>query len=89
MEDEVKALADAGISVVAAGGKIGDLALHYLNKYNIMAVRVPSKWDIRRLCKTVGAVILPKMVCPTKEEIGNCDSVFVDEIGDTPVIIFR
>ena len=54
-----------------------------------MAVRVPSKWDIRRLCRTVGAVIMPKMVCPTAEELGYCDNVFVDEVGDTPVIIFR
>ncbi|XP_076033677.1 chaperonin containing TCP1 subunit 8 [Oratosquilla oratoria] len=89
MEDTVKEIADAGINVIAAGGKVGDLALHYLNKYNIMAVRVPSKFDLRRLCKTVGATILPKLTCPTKEEVGFCDKVFVDEVGDTPVIIFR
>ncbi|XP_064109110.1 T-complex protein 1 subunit theta-like [Macrobrachium nipponense] len=89
MEDDVKALADAGVTVVVAGGKIGDLAQHYLNKYNIMAVRITSKWDLRRLCKTVGATILPKMTCPTPEEIGLCDRVFIDEVGDTPVTIFR
>ncbi|MCL4120784.1 UNVERIFIED_CONTAM: hypothetical protein GTU68_004804, partial [Idotea baltica] len=89
MEHDVKALADIGVTVVAAGGKIGDLALHYLNKYNIMAVRIPSKWETRRLCRTVGATILPKFVCPSKEELGLCDKVFVDEVGDTPVIIFR
>ncbi|KAL7632245.1 UNVERIFIED_CONTAM: hypothetical protein RMT77_017461 [Armadillidium vulgare] len=89
MENIVKALADAGVTVVAAGGKIGDMALHYLNKYKIMAVRIPSKWETRRLCRTVGATILPKFVCPTPEEIGYCDKVFVDEVGDTSVIIFR
>lgn len=86
---QVKALADAGVTVVVAGGKIGDLALHYLNKYNIMAVRVTSKWDLRRLCKTVGATILPKLTCPTPEEIGLCDRVFMDEVGEIPVTIFR
>lgn len=85
----MKALADAGVTVVAAGGKIGDLALHYLNKYKILAIRIPSKWETRRLCRTVGATILPKFVRPTQEELGFCDSVFVDELGDTPVIIFR
>lgn len=65
------------------------MALHYLNKYKIMAVRIPSKWETRRLCRTVGATILPKFVCPTPEEIGYCDKVFVDEVGDTSVIIFR
>ncbi|XP_042203966.1 T-complex protein 1 subunit theta-like [Homarus americanus] len=89
MEDDVKALSEAGITVVVAGGKIGDLALHYLNKYKIMAVRIVSKWDLRRLCKTVGATILPKLTCPTPEEIGLCDNVFMDEVGDTPVTIFR
>lgn len=89
MEAQVKAMAEAGVSVVVAGGKIGDLALHYLNKYDMMAVRVTSKWDLRRLCKTVGAIILPKMVLPTPEEIGLCDKVFMDEIGEVPVTIFR
>lgn len=86
---QVKALSEAGINVVVAGGKIGDLATHYLNKYNMMAVRITSKWDLRRLCKTVGAVIMPKMCLPTPEEIGLCDKVFLDEIGETPVTIFR
>jgi len=78
-----------GVNVVAAGGKIGDLALHYLNKYKIMGVRIQSKWDLRRLCKTVGATILPKLAPPTKEECGYCDKVFLDEIGESPVVIFR
>jgi len=89
LEAQVKALHDAGITVVVSGGKIGDLAVHYLNKYEIMAIRLQSKWDIRRLCRTVGATIQPKMTLPTKEEIGTCDRVFLDEVGETPVIIFR
>lgn len=86
---QVKALSEAGVTVVVAGGKIGDLALHYLNKYNIMAVRVTSKWDLRRLCKTVSATILPKLTTPIKEEIGFCDKVFLDEVGDVPITVFR
>lgn len=45
-----------------SGGKFGDMGIHYLNKYGIMAVRLQSKFDVRRLCKTVNAVPLPKMV---------------------------
>ena len=37
------------VDAVVAGGKLGDLALHYVNKYNMMAVRLMSKWDVRRL----------------------------------------
>lgn len=29
--------------------------LHYLNKYKIMGVRLTSKFDMRRLCRTIGA----------------------------------
>jgi len=47
LEKQIKAIADSGATVVVSGGKIGDLALHYLNKYGIMAVRLVSKWDVR------------------------------------------
>jgi len=89
LEEKVKALSDAGITVVVAGGKMGDLAVHYLNKYNIMAVRLTSKWDVRRVCRVVGAVIQPTVGLPHPEEVGTCDRVFLDEIGETPVIVFR
>ncbi len=39
IEAQVKALSEAGCNVVVAGGKFGEMALHFLNKYNIMAVR--------------------------------------------------
>ena len=31
--------AEAGVNVVVAAGKFGDLYLHFLNKYKIMGVR--------------------------------------------------
>ena len=36
---QVKAIADAGCNVVVTGGKFGEIALHFLNKYKIMAIR--------------------------------------------------
>ena len=62
LESQIKAIADAGADVVVGGGKFGDMALHYLNKYGLMGVRLTSKWDVRRLCKAVGATALPRMV---------------------------
>lgn len=47
LEEQIKGIADSGAKVVVSGGKIGDLALHYLNKYGLMAVRLSSKWDVR------------------------------------------
>lgn len=89
LEQQVKSIAEAGVNVVVAGGKFGDMAIHYLNKYGIMAVRLQSKFDIRRLCKTVTAVPLPQMSPPNKEEVGFCDQVYISEIGDTPLVIFK
>nr|XP_033796200.1 T-complex protein 1 subunit theta isoform X1 [Geotrypetes seraphini] len=89
MELQVKAIADAGANIIVTGGKVADMALHYANKYNLMVVRLNSKWDLRRLCKTVGGTALPRMTVPTLEEIGHCDSVFLSEVGDTQVVVFK
>jgi len=89
LEKQIKAIADAGVDVVVAGGKFGDLAMHYVNKYNMMAVRLMSKWDVRRLARATGATALPKMTPPTSEEMGMADTVYVDELGDTEIVVFR
>ncbi|XP_057553451.1 T-complex protein 1 subunit theta isoform X1 [Hippopotamus amphibius kiboko] len=89
MDAQVKAIADTGANVVVAGGKVADMALHYANKYNIMLVRLNSKWDLRRLCKTVGATTLPRLTPPVLEEMGHCDSVYLSEVGDTQVVVFK
>ncbi|MFT7818496.1 T-complex protein 1 subunit theta isoform X1 [Arapaima gigas] len=55
----------------------------------LSSLRLNSKWDLRRLCKTVGAVALPRMTAPTPEEMGYCDSVYLTEVGDTQVVVFK
>lgn len=89
MEDNVKAMANAGANIIVTGGKVADMALHYANKYNLMVVRLNSKWDLRRLCKTVCATALPRLTAPTPEEMGHCDSVYLSEVGDTQVVVFK
>ncbi|XP_073524433.1 T-complex protein 1 subunit theta isoform X1 [Phyllobates terribilis] len=89
MEGQVKAIADTGANIIVTGGKVADMALHYANKYNLMVVRLNSKWDLRRLCKTVCATALPRLTAPTPEELGHCDNVYLSEVGDTQVVIFK
>nr|KAF6477257.1 chaperonin containing TCP1 subunit 8 [Molossus molossus] len=89
MEAQVRAVADTGANVIVTGGKVADMALHYANKYSIMLVRLNSKWDLRRLCKTVGATALPRLTPPVAEEMGHCDSVYLSEVGDTQVVVFK
>lgn len=89
LEKQIKAIVDTGVKVIVAGGKIGDMVLHFLNKYGVMAVRLNSKFDIRRLSRAVNATILPRITTPTQEELGLCDKVCVEEFGDTNIISFR
>merc|ERR1719468_807808 len=89
LENQIKAIADAGTGVIVSGGKIGDMALHYINKYNMLAVRLTSKWDIRRLAKATGAIALPRLTAPTSEELGMADKVYLDELGDTEIVVFK
>ncbi|KAI0207592.1 T-complex protein 1 subunit theta [Lamellibrachia satsuma] len=89
VEQHVKAIADSGVKVIVSGGKAGELYVHYCNKYNLMVIRLLSKFDVRRLCRAIGATALPKLTPPTSEEMGHCDHVRLDEIGDTSVVIFK
>lgn len=55
----------------------------------MMAVRLMSKWELRRLSKSVNAAVLPTMTTPTQADMGHCDQVYQDEIGEESVIVFR
>ncbi|EDV24579.1 uncharacterized protein TRIADDRAFT_25783 [Trichoplax adhaerens] len=88
LEAQIQAIANTGCNIVVSGGKVGEMALHFLNKFKIMVVRIPSKFDLRRLCRTVGATALPKIMPPTADECGSCDRVYLTEIGDNTVTVF-
>lgn len=89
LEESIKALSDAGVNVVVSGSGVGELALHFFNRYNIMVVKVLSKFDIRRLCKVTEAVALTRLGAPTPEEMGYCDIVESTEIGSDRCTVFR
>lgn len=59
---QIKAIADTGVNLIVTGGKVGELALHYANKHKLMIIRLMSKFDLRRLCKAIGATALPRIV---------------------------
>ncbi len=58
LEALIKGIADSGARVVAAGSAIGDMALHFIEKYGMMALRIPSKFDLRRFCRCHSAALL-------------------------------
>lgn len=89
MDEIVSALAAKGINVVVCQSKITELAMHYLEKHKIMALQLPSNWDIKRLCRCVKALPLLRISTPQDDEIGHCKAVEVKEIGSTPLVVFE
>ncbi|KAJ1080337.1 hypothetical protein NDU88_000556 [Pleurodeles waltl] len=89
METRVLSILKTGVNVVVVAGKVEDLALYYADRYKLMVVRMTSRYDMRHLAKATGATILMTLVPPLIEDIGHCDQVYLDEIGDTQVVIFK
>ena len=85
--DEIAAIGRTGVNVIFAGGSISEIARHYLSREHMMGVSVGSKFDLRRLAKTAGATALVRVGPPTAEEVGNCASVSVAEIGGKKVLV--
>merc|ERR1719155_141273 len=53
-----------------------------------MCMRCPSKWEIRRICRTTEAAPLVRLEPPTEADLGHCAHVHVKEIGSTRCTIF-
>jgi len=89
LEEVIAAVAATGTNVCVSGGSISEMALHFIEKYNMMAVKCQSKWDLRRLCAAVGATALVRLGPATPEEIGSCDKVYMKEYGSKKVTVFE
>ncbi|KAJ8104693.1 hypothetical protein OPT61_g10621 [Boeremia exigua] len=74
VEQAIKELHDSGIRVVVAGSTIGELAQHYLNRYNMLTIKILSKFELRRLCRVVGATPLARLGAPMPDEMGTIDT---------------
>ncbi|RKP22104.1 T-complex protein 1 [Rozella allomycis CSF55] len=89
LENAIKGLADAGIKVLVTGSAVSDLALHFINRYGMMVLKILSKFELRRLCRVTGATVLARVGVPMAEEIGFCDVVETVEIGSDRCTVFR
>lgn len=89
LEQMIKEIVDAGVRVVVVSSGVGDLALHYANRYGLMIVKCLSKFDLRRLCKVTGATAMTRLGAPMAEEAGAVDVVETIEIGSDRCTVFR
>ncbi|GLT90412.1 hypothetical protein SLE2022_083450 [Rubroshorea leprosula] len=89
VEELIKAVADSGAKVIVSGGAVGEMALHFCERYKLMVLKISSKFELRRFCRTTGAVALLKLSQPKPDDLGYVDSVSVEEIGGVRVTIVR
>ncbi|CAK9038710.1 unnamed protein product, partial [Durusdinium trenchii] len=89
MEEMIRAIKEVGVDVVISGGTISDMALHFLNKYKIFALKINSKFELRRVCRTVGATSIVRSGPPLPEECGYVESIKVEEISSEPFTIIK
>ncbi|ERT02015.1 T-complex protein 1 subunit theta [Sporothrix schenckii 1099-18] len=89
LEAVIKQLHDVGLRVVVAGSTVGELALHYLNRYGILVIKILSKFELRRICRVVGATPLARLGAPMPDEMGSIDVVETLEVGGDRVTVFR
>jgi len=89
MEEIIKSIADTGTKVIVSGGTVSEMAMHFIERYKMMCVKIPSKWELRRLCAATNANALVRLGPATPDEMGYADEVSVHEIGGRPVTSFR
>lgn len=89
MERYIKSIADQGVTVCVVGGSVSELAMHYLEKYEIMVIRILSKFDLQRICRCLGATSIAQLGQPSQEELGFCKRIYQKEIGSEKVTVFE
>ncbi|KAH7650059.1 hypothetical protein FG379_003139 [Cryptosporidium bovis] len=90
VEDLIKNIKVSGnVDVIIAGGPISDIAQHFCNKYDILTLRITSKWELRRICRSLGAISMVRLGVPLPEELGKASSITISEIGSKKVTIIN
>lgn len=89
VEELIKAVADSGAKVIVSGGAVGEMALHFCERYKLMVLKISSKFELRRFCRTTGAVAVLKLSQPNPDDLGYVDSVSVEEVGGVTVTIVK
>ncbi|XP_051129330.1 T-complex protein 1 subunit theta-like [Andrographis paniculata] len=89
VEELIKAVADSGAKVIVSGAAVGEMALHFCERYKLMVLKISSKFELRRFCRTTGAVALLKLSQPSPDDLGYVDSVSVEEIGGARVTVIK
>jgi len=89
IKEMVTTIAKSGANVVFCEKGIDDLALHFLAKNGILAVKSVSSSDMEKLAKATGGKILSSIKDLTAEALGKAKRVEEAKIGDDKLIYVR
>ncbi|KAL2464788.1 CCT-theta [Forsythia ovata] len=89
VEELIKAVAESGAKVIVSGAAVGEMALHFFERYKLMVLKISSKFELRRFCRTTGAIALLKLSQPNPDDLGYIDSISVEEIGGIRVTVVK
>ena len=89
MEEMIQGIANAGVKVVVTGGNVSEMALHFIDRYQLLCLKIGSKWELRRLCQATGATALVRLGAPTPDEMGMASSVRVQHVGGKTLTVFK
>jgi T-complex protein 1 subunit theta len=89
LDEQIRGIKESGIDVIVSGGSISDMALHFIDRYELMVVKVTSKFELRRICRTTGGTPLVRLGPVLPDEMGHCDLVETREIAGGQCVVFQ
>lgn len=89
VEEFITTVAGCGANVIVSDTDLGGQALLCCNIHKLMFLKVRSKSIIRHLCRTTGATAMSKPRLPSTEEFGYVDSISMEEVGGSNVVIVK
>lgn len=88
VEELIKQVKESGVDCIVTGGAVDDMAMHFIEKYKMMVIRIGSKFELRRLCRAVKARPMVSVGPVSSSDQGYCASIKVREVGSKRVTIF-
>ncbi len=85
----IRGLSEMGVGVIVVGEKISEMAIHYIDKYKLIAIRLVSKWTLRRLCRATRARPVVTLTGVNNADLGVINKIYTKEIGNDVVTIFE
>lgn len=70
MEELIEGIAATGVKVVICNGSISEMAQHFLDKFQLLVLKIQSKFELRRICGALGATAVVRLGPCSPEEMG-------------------